>query len=149
MEVLNHISDVIIILCAIATPILAIIEKTQKINWKPLSKIFAFITGQTEFRNEVRGKIEGIENKIEGVENKIDNIKKDQEEKEISDIKEKILAFSRMMRLGHIPTESEFRQIHEIYDIYDKKGYNSYIHTEMEWIMAKENEIKNNLTKKK
>lgn len=142
MELLNHISDVIIILCAIATPILAIIEKTQKINWKPLSKIFAFITGQTEFRKEVRDKIEVIETKI-------DNIKKDQEEKEISDIKEKILAFSRMMRLGHIPTESEFRQIHEIYDIYDKKGYNSYIHTEMEWIMAKENEIKNNLTKKK
>lgn len=141
MEILNHISDVIIILCAIATPILAIIEKTQKINWKPLSKIFAFITGQTEFRKEVRDKIEVIEKKI-------DNIKKDQEEKEISDIKEKILAFSRMMRLGHIPTESEFRQIHEIYDIYDKKGYNSYIHTEMEWIMAKENEIKNNLTKK-
>ena len=133
MELLNHISDVIIVACAIATPILAIIEKTQKINWKPLSKIFAFITGQTEFRKEVRDKIKVIETKI-------DNIKKDQEEKEISDIKEKILAFSRMMRLGHIPTESEFRQIHEIYDIYDKKGYNSYIHTEMEWIMAKENE---------
>lgn len=142
MELLNHISDVIIVACAIATPILAIIEKTQKINWKPLSKIFAFITGQTEFRKEVRDKIKVIETKI-------DNIKKDQEEKEISDIKEKILAFSRMMRLGHTPTESEFRQIHEIYDIYDKKGYNSYIHTEMEWIMLKENEIKNNLTKKK
>ena len=141
MELLNHISDVIIVACAIATPILALIEKTQKINWRPLSKIFAFITGQTEFRKEVRDKIEVIENKI-------DNIKKDQEEKEISDIKEKILAFSRMMRLGHIPTESEFRQIHEVYDIYDKKGYNSYIHTEMEWIMLKENEIKNNLTKK-
>ena len=148
MELLNHISDVIIVVVAIASPILALIEKTQKVNWKPLSKIVSFITGQDAFRDEIREKIKIIEDKIDDIQKNQENLQKNQEETEISIIKDKILAFSSRIQSGKIPTENEFRQIHEIYDVYTNKGYNSYIHTEMEWIMLKENEIKNDFLKK-
>lgn len=134
LEYLKHIESIIIVVTAIIAPILALIEKSQKINLHPLTWLSNLLTGDKCFRAEIRCKIQGIEKSIDRVTDKVDNIQKEQQIKEINDIRQEILAFSRLLRNGYVPTESEFEHIFEIYDIYDKKGYNSYIHTEIEYI---------------
>lgn len=140
MELLNHISNVAVILTTTILAIFAVIEKSQKIfpNWHPIS----VITGNEGFRNEVRKEIKDIKEDLT-------SIRKDQNEKEINDIRQEILSFSRMLRNDYLPTQSEFQHIHEIYDVYEGKGQNSYIHTEMDFIIGKELEISKQTSKMK
>lgn len=134
MDLLNHISDVAVILTTTILAIFAVIEKSQKLfpNWHPIS----VITGNDKFRKEIR-------NEIKTIKKDLADIKSDQDIKEINDIRKEILAFSRMLRNNYIPTQSEFQHVHEIYDLYERKGQNSYIHTEMEYIISVEKQINN------
>jgi hypothetical protein len=134
MDLLNHISNVAVILTTTILAIFAVIEKSQKLfpNWHPIS----VITGNDKFRTEIRKEIKTIKKDLA-------DIKADQDVKEINDIRKEILAFSRMLRNNYIPTQSEFQHIHEIYDLYEHKGQNSYIHTEMDYIISVEKQLNN------
>jgi len=140
MELLNHISNVVVIITTMTMAVLAVIEKSQKIfpNWHPISCLM----GNDKFRDEVRKEIKDIKEDLT-------SIRKDQNEKEINDIRQEILSFSRMLRNDYLPTQSEFQHIHEIYDVYEGKGQNSYIHTEMDFIIEKELEINKQTSKMK
>lgn len=92
------------------------------------------------------GKI--VTKEVQTVNNEMCNIKK-----EIQDIKEEvninerdriryeILQFSGSLRNGLERTENDYRHIEEIFEKYEQKGWNSYVHSEMEFIRSCRNKI--------
>lgn len=80
------------------------------------------------------GKICGKLLGINALENKIDNIQEEVNINERDRIRYEILQFSGSLRNGLQRTENDFDHIEELYEKYQKKGWNSYIHSEMDFI---------------
>ena len=64
----------------------------------------------------------------------IDNIQKEVDINERDRIRYEILQFSGSLRNGLQRTQNDFDHIEELYEKYHKKGWNSYIHSEMDFI---------------
>ena len=123
---MEQISNYIIIATTSIMAILGVIEKSQNIKWKPLSKLFGF-NKNDEFREEIRKDITDIKGRI-------DAITDETKENELDRIRFEILSFASSLKNGYIPDEVEFRHIHHIYDKYTSNGGNSYVHTKMDYI---------------
>lgn len=80
------------------------------------------------------GKICGKLLGINDLEKKIDNIQEEVNINERDRIRYEILQFSGSLRNGLTRTENDFEHIEELYEKYQKKGWNSYIHSEMIFI---------------
>lgn len=80
------------------------------------------------------GKICGKLLGINALEKKIDNIQEEVNINERDRIRYEILQFSGSLRNGLQRTENDFDHIEELYEKYQKKGWNSYIHSEMDFI---------------
>lgn len=80
------------------------------------------------------GKICGKLLGINDLEKKIDNIQKEVDLNERDRIRYEILQFSGSLRNGLQRTENDYEHIEEIYEKYQKKGWNSYIHSEIDFI---------------
>lgn len=80
------------------------------------------------------GKICGKLLGINDLEKKIDNIQEEVNINERDRIRYEILQFSGSLRNGLTRTENDFEHIEELYEKYQKKGWNSYIHSEMDFI---------------
>ena len=93
------------------------------------------------------GKICGKLLGINALETKIDNIKKEVDINERDRIRYEILQFSGSLRNGLQRTQNDFDHIEELYEKYHKKGWNSYIHSEMDFIRECRN--KKNIYKEK
>lgn len=78
---------------------------------------------------------------INALEKKIDNIQKEVDINERDRIRYEILQFSGSLRNGLQRTETDYEHIEEIYEKYQKKGWNSYIHSEMDFIRNCRNKI--------
>ena len=87
------------------------------------------------------GKICGKLLGINALEKKIDNIQKEVDINERDRIRYEILQFSGSLRNGLQRTETDYEHIEEIYEKYQKKGWNSYIHSEMDFIRNCRNKI--------
>ena len=86
------------------------------------------------------GKICGKLLGINALETKIDNIKKEVDINERDRIRYEILQFSGSLRNGLERTQNDYDHIEELYEKYQKKGWNSYIHSEMDYIRSCHNE---------
>lgn len=80
------------------------------------------------------GKICGKLLGINALETKIDNMQKEVDINERDRIRYEILQFSGSLRNGLERTQNDYDHIEEIYEKYQKKGWNSYIHSEMDFI---------------
>ena len=80
------------------------------------------------------GKICGKLLGINALETKIDNIQKEVDLNERDRIRYEILQFSGSLRNGLQRTENDYEHIEELYEKYKKKKWNSYIHSEMDFI---------------
>ena len=80
------------------------------------------------------GKICGKLLGIDSLEKKIDGIQKEVDINERDRIRYEILQFSGSLRNGLKRTENDYDHIEELYEKYEKKGWNSYIHSEIEYI---------------
>lgn len=87
------------------------------------------------------GKICGKLLGINALETKIDNIQKEVDINERDRIRYEILQFSGSLRNGLTRTQNDYGHIEELYEKYQKKGWNSYIHSEMEFIRECRNKI--------
>lgn len=87
------------------------------------------------------GKICGKLLGIDALEKKIDSIQKEVDINERDRIRYEILQFSGSLRNGLHRTENDYEHIEEIYEKYIKKGWNSYISSEMEFIRSCKNHI--------
>lgn len=90
------------------------------------------------------GKICGKLLGIDSLEKKIDGIQKEVDINERDRIRYEILQFSGSLRNGLTRTENDYEHIEEIYEKYKKKGWNSYISSEMEFIRDCRNKIVDN-----
>lgn len=72
---------------------------------------------------------------------KVCNLKDEQDINERDRIRYEILQFSGSLRNGLERTENDYKHIEELFEKYDKKGWNSYIHSEMEFIRNKRNQL--------
>lgn len=93
---------------------------------------------------KVCGKLLGIN----ALEKKIDNIQKEVDINERDRIRYEILQFSGSLRNGLQRTENDYDHIEELYEKYQKKKWNSYIHSEMDFIRDCRNKIIDNSNKK-
>lgn len=96
---------------------------------------------------KICGKLLGIDEinkKIKTVEEKVDNNMKETTQNELDRIRYEILQFSGSLRNGLSRTENDYTHIEEIFEKYIKKGGNSYIHSEMEFIRSCRNKIIDN-----
>lgn len=93
------------------------------------------------------GKICGKLLGINALETKIDNIQKEVDINERDRIRYEILQFSGSLRNGLQRTQNDYDHIEEIYEKYQNKGWNSYIHSEMDFIRECRN--KKNIYKEK
>lgn len=80
------------------------------------------------------GKICGKLLGINALEKKIDNIQKEVDINERDRIRYEILQFSGSLRNGLQRTETDYDHIEELYEKYKNKKWNSYIHSEMDFI---------------
>lgn len=78
---------------------------------------------------------------IDALEKKIDKIQKEVDINERDRIRYEILQFSGSLRNGLHRTENDYDHIEELYEKYIKKGWNSYISSEMEFIRSCKNHI--------
>ena len=126
MEYIQQISSTIIVVLTMVATFLGIIEKSQSIKWKPLSKLFG-LDGLTNEINLIKIDIKDIKSEQE-------KIKEEQNDDSLDEYRNQILQFASMLKNDYIPDEVEFQHIHEVYDKYLKKGGNSYIHQKMDYI---------------
>jgi hypothetical protein len=128
IEQINSIASLIVVICSALMSILAIIEKSNKIKLKPLSKLFG--------RKELFDKIDLIGTKIDNhiVETRIDE--KDR-------LGQEIMSFASLLRNGYIPDTEEFKNIHKVYDKYKSLDGNGFAKIKMEYIEKKERDIIN------
>ena len=87
------------------------------------------------------GKICGKLLGIDALEKKIDTIQKEVDINERDRIRYEILQFSGSLRNGLRRTENDYEHIEELYEKYIKKGWNSYISSEMKFIRSCKNHI--------
>lgn len=83
---------------------------------------------------KLAGKLLGVWLGIKDIDDKVNNLKKEVDENEIDRIKYEILQFSGSLRNGLKRTETDYQHIETIFTKYKKKGGNSYIMHEMEYI---------------
>lgn len=128
-ETINGIAGLIVVVCSAIMSLLALIEKSNKIALKPLSKMF--------------GREELIK-KIDTIENKIDNHILETREDEMDRLGQEVMSFASLLRNGYIPDSEEFKHIHKIFDKYTKLDGNGFAKIKMEYIEQKERELINN-----
>ena len=102
MEQINTISSLIILITSMLAGVLGLIEKTQKIKWKPLTKLFG--------REEIINKIENLDKKVDKVMERQDELEKINLEKEYHDIREKILNFASDVHNGVGKTRLQYEE---------------------------------------
>ena len=85
------------------------------------------------------GKIFGKLLGIDELKEKIDKVDKKVDDNELDRIKYEILQFSGSLRNGLKRTEVDYQHIEELFTKYSKKGGNSYIANEMEYIRNQHN----------
>ena len=93
---------------------------------------------------KICGKLLGINElneKIKEVEKKVEKTIEETNKNELDRIRYEILQFSGSLRNGLQRTENDYQHIEEIFEKYEKKGGNSYIHSEMEFIRDCHNEM--------
>lgn len=142
IQQIQLISSLIVTIAGAFMAILLVIEKSENIKWKPLSKLFG--------NKDIEMQVNKIEEKVNDISKVQENLIKSQKElvkiqqdNELGRIRCEILSFVQLMKNDYIPDEVEFQHIHAIYDKYTKNGGNSYIHTKMEYIKKME-ELYNN-----
>ena len=82
----------------------------------------------------VTKELKPITNEITNINERINDLKEEQKQNELDRIRYEILQFSGSLRNGLKRTENDYQHIEEIFEKYEKKGGNSYIHSEMEFI---------------
>ena len=93
---------------------------------------------------KICGKLLGIDElkeKIKEVEKKVDKTIEETNKNELDRIRYEILQFSGSLRNGLKRTHNDYQHIEEIFEKYEKKGGNSYIHSEMEFIRDCQNKV--------
>jgi hypothetical protein len=128
IEQINSIASLIVVICSALMSILAIIEKSNKIKLKPLSKLFG--------RKELFDKIDLIGTKID---NHIAETRIDEKDR----LGQEIMSFASLLRNGYIPDTEEFKNIHKVYDKYRSLDGNGFAKIKMEYIEQKERDIIN------
>jgi hypothetical protein len=83
---------------------------------------------------KIIGKLIGVWLGIKEIDAKVNDLKKEVDGNEIDRIKYEILQFSGSLRNGLRRTETDYQHIETIFTKYKKKGGNSYIMHEMEYI---------------
>lgn len=148
MEFIQQISGIIILITTTMGAVLAVIEKSQSIKWRPLSKLFGLDSLSNEV-NAIRTDIETIKISQSDIKNSISEIKTEQvaikkeqsimkaEQKDTSldNYRAEIMQFASMLKNDYVPDSIEFQHIHNVYDKYIAKGGNSYIHGVMDYIV--------------
>ena len=102
MVQINTISSLIILITSMLAGVLGLIEKTQKIKWKPLTKLFG--------REEIINKIENLDKKVDKVMERQDELEKINLEKDYHDIREKILNFASDVHNGVGKTRLQYEE---------------------------------------
>lgn len=82
----------------------------------------------------VTKELKPITNEITNINERINDLKEEQKQNELDRIRYEILQFSGSLRNGLKRTENDYQHIEEIFEKYEKKGGNSYIHSEMDFI---------------
>lgn len=82
----------------------------------------------------VTKELKPITNEITNINERINDLKEEQNQNELDRIRYEILQFSGSLRNGLNRTQNDYQHIEEIFEKYEKKGGNSYIHSEMEFI---------------
>lgn len=93
--------------------------------------------------NIVCEKLSPIKEEIKALKKSIDEVTQEQNTNEMDRIRYEVLQFSGSLRNGIKRTENDYTHIEEIYEKYLKKGGNSYVHSEMEFIRKCHNNIDN------
>lgn len=128
LDKINSVASLIVVVCSAIMSILAIIEKTDKIKFKPLSKLFG--------RKELLDKIDSIGKKLD---DHITDTKVDEKDR----LGQEIMSFASLLRNGFVPDTEEFKNIHKIYDKYKSLDGNGFAKIKMEYIEQKERELIN------
>lgn len=102
MEQISTISSLIILITSMVAGVLGVIEKTQSIKWKPLSKMFG--------REELINKIENLDRKVDKVMERQNDLEKINLEKDYHDIREKILNFASDVHNGIGKTRLQYEE---------------------------------------
>lgn len=84
----------------------------------------------------VTKELKPILNEINNIKLNVSNLEKEQTTNELDRIRYEILQFSGSLRNGLQRTQNDYQHIEEIFEKYEKKGGNSYIHSEMEFIRS-------------
>lgn len=111
-----------------------------------ISFLVALISG-IEFLNiRVSKKIkkdvkEIMQEEISELKNEVKQIKTDVDINERDRIRYEILQFSGSLRNGLKRTDNDYKHIEELFEKYQSKGWNSYIHSEMDFIRDCRNKI--------
>lgn len=82
----NEIANMIIIVASAITAILAIIEKTNSIKWKPLSKLFG--------RKELYDKLDNISNQQQDFLKQLNRVESENDKREIKRLRAYILEYA-------------------------------------------------------
>ena len=128
LDKINSVASLIVVVCSALMSVLAIIEKTDKIKFKPLSKLFG--------RKELIDKIDSIGKKLD---DHITDTKADEKDR----LGQEIMSFASLLRNGFVPDTEEFKNIHKVYDKYKSLDGNGFAKIKMEYIEQKEKELIN------
>jgi len=128
IDKINSVASLIVIICSALMSILTIIEKSEKIKFKPISKLFG--------RKELIDKIDSIDNKLD---KHISDTKIDEKDR----LGQEVMSFASLLRNGYIPDTEEFKNIHKVYDKYRSLDGNGFAKIKMEYIEKKERELTN------
>ena len=91
------------------------------------------------FLGKICGKLLGIDEikqQVKTIEEKVDKTIEETNKNELDRIRYEILQFSGSLRNGLQRTQNDYQHIEEIFEKYEKKGGNSYIHSEMDFIRS-------------
>lgn len=113
---------------------------------------FLYIRFTKRFNKDITAvvtkEIKPIIGEINNLKEHIANLKEEQTTNELDRIRYEILQFSGSLRNGLKRTENDYQHIEELFEKYENKGGNSYIHSEMEFIRDCHNKIIDNSNKK-
>lgn len=82
-----------------------------------------------------------INEEIKDLKEQVMEIRKDVDINERDRIRYEILQFSGSLRNGLERTDNDYKHIEELFEKYQEKGWNSYIHSEMRFIRNYRNKI--------
>lgn len=102
MNKLQQISSIIILITTTLAGVLSLIEKSQKIKWKPITKLLG--------NDEILKKMDKLDNKVDIVVKRQDDLERQSHQKEYSEIREKILNFASDIHNGVGKTRQQYKE---------------------------------------